>query len=139
MIYRKYFFIAAIFLGLTIAHADSLDLRRGGNSKDVSLSGVSSGAAMAVQYAVAHSSSITGVGSIAGPGWGCADGRISQAINACMCGHQPVASKIDTARILATKGDIDPLVAQKPQALKQSYVFHSARDGKVCITRRQAW
>ncbi|MEO6354175.1 MAG: PHB depolymerase family esterase [Oxalobacteraceae bacterium] len=128
------FLVAALLLGLHIAHADDgLGLKRGGNAKDVSLSGVSSGAAMAVQYAVAHSSAIVGVGSIAGPGWGCAEGRVSQAINDCMCGRQPVASKIDAARALATikNGEMDPLIAEKPQALKRAYVFHSAGDGTV--------
>ena len=67
---------------LSVARADDgLGLKRGGNASDVSVSGVSSGAAMAVQYAVGHSASIAGVGSIAGPPWGCADGSASQAIN----------------------------------------------------------
>lgn len=132
MVNKILFFIAFIFLGLNISHADDgQGLMRKGDSMDVSISGVSSGAAMALQYAVAHSGSITGLGSIAGTGWGCADGRVSQAINDCMCGHQQVASKIDTARDLATKGDIDPLVSEKPQALKQAYVFHSAGDSVV--------
>jgi len=117
---------------------DGLGLKRGGNGQDVSLSGVSSGAAMAVQYAVAHSASIVGVGSIAGPGWGCADGHVSQAINDCMCGRQPALSKIDTARILAANGDIDRLVSGKPQALKSAYVFHSAADATVVEKSGQA-
>lgn len=132
MIRTTAFVFATLVLGFNVAGADDgKGLKRGGNGQDVSLSGVSSGAAMAVQYAVAHSASIVGVGSIAGPGWGCADGRISQAINDCMCGRQPLASKVDEARALATTGKIDPLASGKPQALKRAYVFHSAADGTV--------
>jgi poly(3-hydroxybutyrate) depolymerase len=125
---------AALVLGAHVVHADDgRGLQRGANASDVSLSGVSSGAAMAVQYAVAHSASIVGVGSIAGPAWGCAEGRVSQAINDCMCGRHPVASKIDTARAVASSnnGDIDPLISGKPHALQRSYVFQSNGDGTV--------
>lgn len=136
MIRRIAFLIAVFLLGLNVAHADDgRGLKRGGNAKDVTLSGVSAGAAMAMQYAVAYSGSIVGVGSIAGPGWGCADGSLSQAINNCMCGRDrdSVVSKIDIARALATStdGDIDRLISGKPQALRRSYVFHSAGDQTV--------
>lgn len=110
---------------------DGLGLKRGGNGKEVSISGVSSGAAMAVQYAVAHSRSIAGVGAIAGPGWGCADGSFAQALNDCMCGRQPLASRVEAARKLAASGAIDKLVADRPQALQRAYVFHSAADATV--------
>lgn len=133
------FLIAALSLGLGASRADDgLGLARAANGRDVSLSGVSSGAAMAVQYAVAHSASVVGVGSIAGPGWGCADGRVSQAINDCMCGRQPLASTVDAARTLAAKGDIDRLASGRPQALKRSYVFHSAADATVVEQSGQA-
>lgn len=117
---------------------DGAGLKRGANGNAVSLSGVSSGAAMAVQYAVAHSASVVGAGSIAGPGWGCAEGRVTQAINDCLCGRQPPTAKVDTARALATAGGIDPLVAGKPQALKRTYVFHSTADATVVNTSGQA-
>ena len=79
---------AACALTLGTAYADDgLGLKRSGNRSDVSISGLSSGAAMALQYAVAHSGSIVGVGTIAGPAWGCADGSLSRAVNHCMCGR----------------------------------------------------
>ena len=134
MIRLAAFFIATLLIGVNVGRADDgLGLQRGGSAKDVSISGVSAGAAMALQYAVAHSASIVGVGSIAGPSWGCADGRVSQAINNCMCARQPVVSKVAAARALASGNDaaIDRLVAGKPQALKRSYVFHSTRDRTV--------
>lgn len=131
--------IALLFAGLSTGHADDgRGLKRGGNSQEVSISGTSSGAAMAMQYAVAHSASISGVGSIAGPGWGCAEGKVSQAINDCMCGRKPPTAKTDLARQLAKRGDMDPLVAGKPKALGRSYIFHGAADHTVAGKSAQA-
>jgi poly(3-hydroxybutyrate) depolymerase len=122
----------ALLLQLTLAHADDgLGLRRGANPGEVSISGVSAGAAMALQYAVAHSASIMGVGAIAGPPWHCAEGRLAQSVNRCMCGRQAIPPQADEARALAGRGEIDPLVSGRPAALKRSYVFQSAADGTV--------
>jgi poly(3-hydroxybutyrate) depolymerase len=117
---------------------DGRGLMRGGNPHDVAISGVSSGAAMAVQYAVAHSRSIAGVGAIAGPPWACADGQVSRAINSCMCGSPPAQPRIDTARELAADGAIDPLDSGKPQALRRAFVFHSAGDATVVSSSGRA-
>ncbi|HEX8602788.1 MAG TPA: PHB depolymerase family esterase [Pseudoduganella sp.] len=125
-------FALALLFQLNLAHADDgKGLRRGADPGEVSISGVSAGAAMALQYAVAHSASITGVGAIAGPPWGCAEGRLAQSINSCMCGRQAIAPKAVAARELARRGGIDPLVAGKPRALKRAYVFQSAADHTV--------
>jgi hypothetical protein len=127
------FLVAALVAVTSVAHADDgLGLKRGGDASEVSISGISSGAAMAVQYAVGHSSSITGVGSIAGPPWGCADGSASQAINTCMCARQDPGNKIASARQLAATGKIDSLSASsKPLRLGRSYVFQSPADATV--------
>jgi poly(3-hydroxybutyrate) depolymerase len=141
LIRKTAFLIVVLLLGCNPAWADDgLGLKRGGNAREVSVSGVSAGAAMAVQYAVAHSGSVVGVGAIAGPGWGCAEGRVAEAINNCMCGRQAVNSKIDIARSLAasTEEGIDRLISGKPQALKRSYVFHSAGDHTVAEQPGQA-
>jgi poly(3-hydroxybutyrate) depolymerase len=122
----------AILFQLNLVHADDgMGLRRGANPGEVSISGVSAGAAMAVQYAVAHSATIMGVGAIAGPPWHCADGHLAQSVNRCMCGREAIPPKADEARALAGRGEIDPLVSGRPTALKQSYVFQSAGDGTV--------
>ena len=72
----------------SLARADDHEgLRRGGDPKQVSISGLSSGAAMALQYAVAHSSSIIGIGTIAGPSWACAEGDLARAMQVCLSGH----------------------------------------------------
>ncbi len=132
---RSILVLAALCLTMAVGGAradDGLGLKRGANPAEISLSGVSSGAAMAVQYAVAHSASVTAVGSIAGPQWGCADGRVSRAINACMCGRNPpLAPTISTARGLASSGAIDSLSGQGPRALGGSYVFQSPKDATV--------
>jgi hypothetical protein len=132
--------LAALIAGLAVARADDgLRLKRGANPSDVSISGVSSGAAMAVEYAVAHSQSIGAVGTIAGPPWGCADGRLSLATNTCMCGRETVEPKTDAARQMAASGKIDSLSSLgKPQALKRSYLFHSPADATVAVQSGRA-
>lgn len=122
----------AVLFQLNAVHADDgKGLQRGANPAEVSISGVSAGAAMALQYAVAHSASVMGVGAIAGPPWGCAEGRVSQAINQCMCGTQALPPKAAAARAAARRGEIDPLVSDRPAALKRAYVFHSDADDTV--------
>jgi poly(3-hydroxybutyrate) depolymerase len=123
--------------GLTSAD-DGRGLKRSGNASDVAISGVSSGAAMAVQYAIAHSQSIVGVGAIAGPPWGCADGKVSRAINSCLCGSPAAQPRIEAARELAASGAIDPLASGKPQALRRAFVFHSAGDATVAPSSGRA-
>lgn len=129
----SFLLFAALVSSISVAHADDgLGLKRSGNASDVSISGISSGAAMAVQYAVGHSGSTVGVGSIAGPPWGCADGSASQAINKCMCGRQSPDNKVNEARQLAASGKIDSLSASnKPLRLSRSFVFQSPADATV--------
>lgn len=102
-----------------------------GDPKHVSISGISSGAAMAVQYAVAHSGTVSGVGAIAGPGWGCAQGRVSQALNTCLCTRETPPSTLNQARQLAASGAIDGLASGHPTALSRAFVFHSPDDATV--------
>ena len=132
MKYASLLFLAVVSAASVARADDGLGLKRGGKASDVSVSGVSSGAAMAVQYAVGHSGSISGVGSIAGPPWGCANGSASQAINKCMCGRQDPDNKINVARQLAATGKIDSLSASStPLRLNRSYVFQSPADAVV--------
>ncbi|WP_018413264.1 hypothetical protein [Methyloversatilis thermotolerans] len=49
-----------------------------------SVSGLSSGAAMAVQIGVAHSSRVSGIGIVAGPPYLCAQGFVTTAVNDCL-------------------------------------------------------
>lgn len=114
---------------------DQRGLQRGADSNSVTISGVSSGAAMAMQYAVANSASVVGVATIAGPGWGCARGRFSTAVDACMCGRQPVDSGFtDAVKLAYGSGEFfDPMDSEtgRPQALSRGYVFQSPADATV--------
>ncbi|MGH1571809.1 extracellular catalytic domain type 2 short-chain-length polyhydroxyalkanoate depolymerase [Methylobacterium sp. P31] len=124
--------LAALCALATAALADDgRGLQRGGDPTQVSISGLSSGAAMAVQYAVAHSGTVTAVGAVAGPQWGCAGGSLSRAVNACMCGRDALTPTIDTAHRLAASGAIDKLPSGKPQSLSRSWVFQSPSDETV--------
>ncbi|MFB0488023.1 hypothetical protein ABIE45_000609 [Methylobacterium sp. OAE515] len=117
---------------------DGRGLRRGGDPQQISISGLSSGAAMAVQYAVAHSGTITAVGAVAGPQWACAGGSLSRAVNACMCGRDALTPTIDTAHRLAASGAIDNLPSGKPQSLRRSWVFQSPADETVTAASGRA-
>ena len=48
------------------------------------VSGLSSGAAMAVQLGVAHSSRVRGIGIVSGPPYLCAQGFVTRATNDCL-------------------------------------------------------
>lgn len=113
-------------------------LPRGAKIDEVTVSGISSGAAMALQYAVAHSAGVNGVAAIAGPSWGCAKGFVSTAINDCMCGRQQVPSALPMAQDMARSGAIDPLVNGRPQALSRGFIFHSPLDATVVASTGQA-
>jgi hypothetical protein len=53
------------------------------NASSISAIGLSSGAAMAIQFHVSHSSFITGMASLAGPPYYCAQADISIALSSC--------------------------------------------------------
>jgi poly(3-hydroxybutyrate) depolymerase len=54
------------------------------STEGLTVSGVSSGAYMAIQLQVAHSATVKGVGIIAGGPYYCAEGRMSRALANCM-------------------------------------------------------
>lgn len=134
--------LAVLCTLLATTHASlaqtSKPLPRNAQIDQVTVSGISSGAAMALQYAVAHSASVNGVAAIAGPSWGCARGLVSTAINDCMCGRQPLPSALPLAQELARSGAIDPLANGRPKALSRGFVFHSPLDATVVASTGQA-
>jgi poly(3-hydroxybutyrate) depolymerase len=97
---------------------------------EVSISGVSSGAFMAVQMGVAYSKTITGVGSIAGGIYWCAEGNSRRAQTTCM--NQPAGitpqTQIDKAKSLAAEGAIDPI---ENMARQKIYVYASPKDSII--------
>jgi hypothetical protein len=96
---------------------------------ETSVSGLSSGAFMAVQFATAWSSVIKGVGVVSGGPFYCAQGSPSTATGDCMQGPPP-ALEVSTAIITqkAAAGEID---GAENLARQKVYLFHGYNDGTV--------
>jgi poly(3-hydroxybutyrate) depolymerase len=111
--------------------------------KETSISGISSGAFMAVQFGTAWSSVIKGVGVIAGGPFYCAQGRafdlafglggVLQATGPCMKNDPPLALAplLEAADEYARRGDIDPLDNLRNQKV---YLFSGYNDSVVAPT-----
>lgn len=107
---------------------------------DSSISGISSGAFMAVQFGVAWSSIIRGVGVVAGGPFYCAEASAADFVNAftlplatatgpCMVGPPPDLQPMEAeAATKASAGEIDPLDTIKRQKI---YLFHGYNDAVV--------
>jgi poly(3-hydroxybutyrate) depolymerase len=111
-----------------------------------SVSGLSSGAFMAVQIQVAHASDIAGAGIVAGGPFACAESAASrafpfwpiavtqntaQALNKCMktdWGEPDPALSVERAKELADAGAIDPIAGLKPDNV---YLFSGNEDETV--------
>ena len=105
-----------------------------------SVSGISSGAFMAVQFGTAWSSVIKGVGVVAGGPFWCAQAQASDIINGytlpiltatgpCMKGPPPdLQIFIDKANAMAQSGVIDPTAGLGHQKI---YLFHGYNDAVV--------
>ncbi|WMT75519.1 PHB depolymerase family esterase [Bradyrhizobium sp. Ash2021] len=105
-----------------------------------SISGISSGAFMAVQFATAWSSVIKGVGVVAGGPYWCAKADADDIINGytlpimtatgpCMTGPPPeLGSSFAKADAKSASGDIDALQFVRRQKI---YVFHGYNDAVV--------
>jgi poly(3-hydroxybutyrate) depolymerase len=94
----------------------------------VSVSGLSSGGYMAVQFHVSFSSFVKGAGIFAAGPWFCARGSLGRALGECLNrdGSDPdAAGLIAAARQAADEGRVDPL-----QGLSASrvFVFRGSRD-----------
>jgi len=118
----------------------------GADASQTSISGLSSGAYMAVQFHVAHSSSVVGVGAVAGGPYGCAESwyartmpwapgaswaNATQAQYGCMqtsLGAPDPQALAERADALATAGMIDPL---QGLAADKVYLFSGAADDTV--------
>jgi hypothetical protein len=74
-----------------------------------SISGVSSGAFMAVQFATAWSSVVTGVGAVAGGPFGCSEGSAAAALSTCMLGEPTpdVTALVERTDAWSRSGAID--------------------------------
>ncbi|HUO55121.1 MAG TPA: hypothetical protein VMU18_10285 [Rhodoblastus sp.] len=142
---KKFCLILCLFLSAAPARAedpvDLATLHLRADPQSVTISGISSGAFMAAQFAVAWSSLIKGVGLIAGGPYYCArtnsTGAVltfgllptAVAVGPCMKGHAgPVSDFTAEADKLAAAGRIDPTDRLKSQKI---YIFHGFNDKVV--------
>ena len=136
--------VCALFFGAVPTLAAESTALRGYNAAvgESSISGISSGAFMAVQFATAWSSVIRGVGVIAGGPYWCAkadaddivSGYTLPVLNAtgqCMKGPPPTIDLnllLTKAEAKAASGDIDPTQNLSRQKI---YLFHGYNDAVV--------
>lgn len=136
-------FLAAAFGAVSGAAAEPVPLRSyNAPIGDSSISGISSGAFMAVQFGTAWSSIVKGVGVVAGGPYWCAKadaydiitwywGPIWRATRSCMKGSESELKASDfiaKADAQAAAGQIDPLENVGRQKI---YVFHGYNDSIV--------
>jgi poly(3-hydroxybutyrate) depolymerase len=93
----------------------------------ITVSGISSGAYMAVQMQVAFSKTFSGAASVAGGTFWCAKGDLKRAQNQCqsMPSGIQTSEQIAEAKTLAAQGAIDPV---ENLAGKPFYVYASPKD-----------
>ena len=107
--------VAALFATLSWGAIAAPALPALATSNDgVTVSGLSSGAYMAVQFQVAYSSLVRGAGILAGGPYFCAENRVDRALANCMepgPGKAPPAADetLRTVEQLAKAGRIDPV------------------------------
>lgn len=95
----------------------------------ITVSGISSGAYMAVQAHVALADRIGGAAALAGGPWHCAEGSVQTALGRCISGEGlDAAPFVDYANEAATGGDIAPL---STLADSRAWIFHSPADGII--------
>ncbi|MCP5418116.1 MAG: hypothetical protein H6965_13595 [Chromatiaceae bacterium] len=119
--------ISLLFLYATVATADplpsfNLDMRA------TTVSGISSGGYMALQFAVAHSDSVTGVGVFAGGQYRCAADGINEALGPCMQGRPDPLAAVAETEAAANLGHIAPTTNLSRQ---RAWLFSGYNDGVV--------
>jgi poly(3-hydroxybutyrate) depolymerase len=93
----------------------------------VTVSGISSGGAMATQFHVAHSQLVRGAGILAAGPYRCAEGSVREALGRCMQGEPaiPVAQLVEQTRQLARDGHIDAVEGLEGDRV---WLFHGSAD-----------
>jgi poly(3-hydroxybutyrate) depolymerase len=99
----------------------------------VTISGLSSGGAMAVQFHTAHSRLVQGVAVLAGPPYYCAEGAIDKALGRCMKDGAsiPVERLLQQADRWAEEGLVD---AADGIAQDKVWLYRGAADPHVHVT-----
>jgi poly(3-hydroxybutyrate) depolymerase len=98
---------------------------------EVSFSGISSGGYMAVQFGVAWSSIVKGVGPVASGPYYCAMGSSTRATDVCPYGTPDIAPLIAQTNSWASSGAIDPT---SNMAAQKFFLFNGYNDGVVKAT-----
>ena len=96
----------------------------------VTVSGLSAGASMAVQFHVAYSSLVNGAALVAGAPYDCAADSIGNALGRCMKGEPAIPTRdlVALTNQRATGGVIDPTAGL---AQDRVWIFHGAKDPYV--------
>lgn len=123
-IFRLMFAAAALLAAPVCAEAPPLPALHA-DPAAVSVSGLSSGAFMAVQYSVAYSARVMGVGVVAGGPYGCA---MYAGIELCMKGPVSGVAAWRSALNFAVNGLIDPVEKLRTQRI---YIFSGTKDTVV--------
>jgi poly(3-hydroxybutyrate) depolymerase len=95
-----------------------------------SVSGISSGAFMAVQFGTAWSSTVKGVGAIAGGPLGCSEGSLSEALSTCT-GGAPAIDLIELIKRTDTWSRSGAIDDTAKIAAQKIYLFHGFNDNVV--------
>jgi poly(3-hydroxybutyrate) depolymerase len=108
----------------------------GAELSELTVSGISSGAYMAVQFQVAHSKLVRGAGVLAGGPYYCAEGSLRRALTACMspswwAALPSLADLRAQAEALAKAGRIDPLEHLRDDRV---WLFSGGKDSIVDTT-----
>ena len=107
----------------------------------VTVSGISAGGYMAVQFHVAHSALVHGAGVIAAGPYYCAENSMRHALGRCMKGDSdiPVDELISATSQLALDETIDPIAGLADDRV---WIFHGSEDpfvGKPVVDALQAY
>eukprot|EP01080_Neovahlkampfia_damariscottae_P007608 gene7608-11931_t len=124
-------FFAALLCIVFVVSAQNLESYNVDKSS-ITLSGLSAGGYFSVQFQIAYSSLVKGVGVIAGGPYYCSQFQILRALNECMV--RPAGINIETlvkfAKKSASNGEIDPLSNVPNQKI---LVIHGNRDTTINI------
>ena len=123
--------LAFAILHTTRLHADEPPLPAyNADIAQTSISGISSGAFMAVQFGTAWSSIVIGVGAVAGGPFGCSEGSAAAALSTCMAGEPApdLAALIARTDTWSRSGAIDDTANIARQRI---YLFTGYNDAVV--------
>lgn len=125
-LYDQFFLCSILFISINSTAAELLKPYNI-DSKQVTISGISSGAFMAEQMAVAYSKTFSGMASIAGGIFWCSQGSSQKAQTECMGQTSAINPSVQLAyaRDLEARGEIDSLANLKNHRI---FLFASPKD-----------